>query len=142
MNNLKSFVCRKANQLVKEGYTKSDSFKEAWKIAKGNAYIEAPSKAENLVTTKEATDLTHKVYQYKELQKKMEELKSQMDTIKGALVAEMEEQNTQEMTVDIFIIHYTPVVSTKFNSKEFKKLYEDLYKQFTFESKYKRFEIV
>lgn len=142
MNNLKSFVCRKANQLVKEGYTKSDSFKEAWKIAKGNAYIEAPSKAENLVTTKEATDLTHKVYQYKELQKKMEELKSQMDTIKGALVAEMEEQNTQEMTVDIFTIHYTPVVSTKFNSKEFKKLYEDLYKQFTFESKYKRFEIV
>lgn len=135
MNNLKSFVCRKANQLVKEGYTKSDSFKEAWKIAKGNACIEAPSKAENLVTTKEATDLTHKVYQYKEL-------KSQMEAIKGTLVAEMEEQNTQEMTVDIFTIHYTPVVSTKFNSKEFKKFYEDLYKQFTFESKYKRFEIV
>lgn len=34
MANMKSIVCTKANQLVKEGYTKSAAFVRAWALAK------------------------------------------------------------------------------------------------------------
>lgn len=138
----KSNVCRMANQFVKEGYTKSDAFIKAWAIEKGQAAVQVSSSKKEVVELESLTELAQKVYQYKELQKKVEELKSQMEGIKGILVAEMEEQHTQEMNIDIFKIHYTPVISKKFNSKEFKKLHEEMYNQFTIESKYNRFEIV
>lgn len=131
-----------ANQFVKEGYTKSAAFIKAWAIEKGQAAVQVSSSENEVVELESLTELAQKVYQYKELQKKVEELKSQMEGIKGILVAEMEEQHTQEMSIDIFKIHYTPVISKKFNSKEFKKLHEDMYNQFTIESKYNRFEIV
>lgn len=131
-----------ANQFVKEGYTKSDAFIKAWAIEKGQAAVQVSSSENEVVELESLIELAQKVYQYKELQKKVEELKSQMEGIKGILVAEMEEQHTQEMNIDIFKIHYTPVISKKFNSKEFKKLHEEMYNQFTIESKYNRFEIV
>lgn len=45
------------------------------------------------------------------------------------------------MQVDIFTIRYTVYTSQRFDSKTFKKDYEDLYNQYTKETKSKRFSI-
>ena len=53
----------------------------------------------------------------------------------------MTEQNVSELQVDVFKIRWTTVVSNRFDTSAFKKVYMDLYNQFTKQSKTKRFTI-
>lgn len=43
----------------------------------------------------------------------------------------MTAQNVEKMIVDIFKIRWTSVTSNRFDTNAFKKLYADLYNQFT-----------
>ena len=55
--------------------------------------------------------------------------------------AEMEERDTEELTAGNYIIRYTSVISNRFDSTTFKRLYADLYKDFTKPVSSRRFTV-
>lgn len=67
--------------------------------------------------------------------------KAKADAIRSAIKAEMEERNTEELTAGNYIIRYTSVISNRFDSTTFKRLYADLYKDFTKPVSSRRFTV-
>lgn len=57
--------------------------------------------------------------------------KSKADAIRESIKEEMLRQGTEELTAGAYIIRYTSIISNRFDSTTFKKLYADLYKDFT-----------
>ena len=86
-------------------------------------------------------ELLKQVKTLKELKVMAEELQAEITTIEDSIKAEMAEQNVSELQVDIFKIRWTTVVSNRFDTSAFKKVYMDLYNQFTKQSETKRFTI-
>lgn len=86
-------------------------------------------------------ELLKQVKTLKELKIMAEELQAEITTIEDSIKAEMTEQNVSELQVDIFKIRWTTVVSNRFDTSAFKKVYMDLYNQFTKQSETKRFTI-
>ena len=87
-------------------------------------------------------ELTKKVRELKELKAMQDELQMEITAIEDILKAEMTAQNVDELQVDVFKIRWTPVKSNRFDSTLFKKIYSDLYNQFTKVIETKRFSIV
>ena len=67
--------------------------------------------------------------------------KAKADAIRSAIKAEMEERDTEELTAGNYIIRYTRVISNRFDSTTFKRLYADLYKAFTKRVSTRRFTV-
>lgn len=67
--------------------------------------------------------------------------KAKADAIRSAIKAEMEERDTEELTAGNYIIRYTRVISNRFDSTTFKRLYADLYKDFTKPVSSRRFTV-
>ena len=67
--------------------------------------------------------------------------KSKADAIREAIKEEMLRQNTEELTAGAYIIRYTSVISNRFDSTTFKRLYADLYKDFTKPVNSRRFSV-
>lgn len=67
--------------------------------------------------------------------------KAKADAIRSAIKAEMEKRNTEELTAGNYIIRYTSVISNRFDSTTFKRLYADLYKDFTKPVSSRRFTV-
>lgn len=86
-------------------------------------------------------ELLKQVKTLKELKVMAEELQSEITAIEDSIKAEMTEQNVSELQVDVFKIRWTTVVSNRFDTSAFKKVYMDLYNQFTKQSETKRFTI-
>lgn len=86
-------------------------------------------------------ELLKQVTELKELKVMAEELQAEITTIEDSIKAEMTEQNVSELQVGIFKIRWTPVTSNRFDSVSFKKVYADLYNQFTKVIETKRFTI-
>ena len=68
-------------------------------------------------------------------------VKAKADAIRSAIKAEMEERDTEELTAGNYIIRYTSVISNRFDSTTFKRLYADLYKDFTKPVSSRRFTV-
>ena len=71
----------------------------------------------------------------------MEEAKAEADAIRDSLKAEMMERETEELIAGSYIIRWTSVLSNRFDTTGFKKMYGDLYKAFTQQSASRRFSI-
>ena len=71
----------------------------------------------------------------------MEEAKAEADAIRDSLKAEMMERETEELIAGTYIIRWTSVLSNRFDTTGFKKMYGDLYKAFTKQSASRRFTI-
>ena len=69
----------------------------------------------------------------------MEEAREQAEAIRDSIKQEMLERDTEELTAGQYIIRWTPVLSNRFDSTAFKKVYGDLYKAFTKQVSSKRF---
>ena len=67
--------------------------------------------------------------------------KAKADAIREALKEEMIRLDTEELEAGAYIIRYTNVISNRFDSTTFKRLYADLYKDFTKQSMSRRFTI-
>lgn len=136
MKNIKSSVCKKANWLIKEGYTKSAAFITAWTMVKNeNGYSPKEEKGVEDMT------LTEKVRKYKELQMAIEKLEEQMNEVKEAIIKEMETEQAEEISVDIYKVRYITVISNRFNTTDFKKENKGLYERYLKESVCKRFTV-
>ena len=71
----------------------------------------------------------------------MEEAKAEADAIRDSLKAEMMERETEELIAGSYIIRWTSVLSNRFDTTGFKKMYGDLYKAFMKQSASRRFSI-
>ena len=71
----------------------------------------------------------------------MEEAKAEADAIRDSLKAEMMERETEELIAGSYIIRWTSVLSNRFDTTGFKKMYGDLYNAFTKQSVSRRFSI-
>lgn len=84
-------------------------------------------------------DLTSKVKELKELKMMVEELEAEISTIEDEIKAEMTARETNELMLDMFKVSWKEVVSNRFDSKAFKAIHAELYKQYTKPVATKRF---
>lgn len=67
--------------------------------------------------------------------------KAKADAIREALKGEMLRLGEEELTAGAYIVRYTSVISNRFDSTTFKRLYADLYKDFTKPISSRRFTV-
>lgn len=67
--------------------------------------------------------------------------KTKADAIRDTLKSEMLRLDAEELTAGAYILRYTSVVSNRFDSTTFKRLYADLYKDFTKPVSSRRFSV-
>lgn len=82
-----------------------------------------------------------KVEQLQELEELIEEAKAEAEKLKDELKAEMQKRNTEEMTVGKYIVRWTEVLSNRFDTTRFKKMFPSMYKDFVKEVSSRRFSI-
>ena len=85
------------------------------------------------------TEMIQKIEELQELEAFMEEVKAEAETIRDAIKAEMLERETEELAVGAYIVRWTSVLSNRFDTTSFKKVYGELYKSFTKQVSSKRF---
>ena len=87
-------------------------------------------------------EITGKIEELKELEELIEEAKAQAETIKDELKTLMDNKGVEELNAGRFILRYTSVLSSRFDTKRFKEKFgEDVYKAFTKEVASRRFSI-
>ena len=86
-------------------------------------------------------EIIKKVEYLQELEGFMEEIRVEADSIRDSIKIEMMEQGVEEMEAGKYIIRYTSILSNRFDTTAFKKVYGDLYKAYTKQTASKRFSI-
>ena len=71
----------------------------------------------------------------------MEEIKTEADSIRNTIKAEMEAREVEEMIAGQYIVRYTSVLSNRFDSTAFKKVMPEIYKAYTKQVSSRRFTI-
>lgn len=71
----------------------------------------------------------------------MEELKAEADTVRNSIKAEMEAREVEELIAGQYIVRFTSVLSSRFDSTAFKKVMPEIYKAYTKQVASKRFTI-
>ena len=68
--------------------------------------------------------------------------KAEAETVRNSIKAEMEAADTEELSAGGYIVRWTSVLSTRFDTKSFKEKFgEDVYKAFTKQVSSRRFSI-
>ena len=88
-----------------------------------------------------ANEITTKIEALKELEALIEEAKAEAETIRDEIKTEMLNRNTEELAAGQYIVRWTAILSNRFDTTGFKKMYGDLYKAFTKQSASRRFTI-
>ena len=86
-------------------------------------------------------EITSKIEALKDLEALIEEAKAEAETLRDEIKAEMLNRNTEEMEAGQYIIRWTSVLSQRFDTTSFKKVYGDLYKEYTKQIASRRFTI-
>ena len=69
------------------------------------------------------------------------EANAEAETLRDAIKQQMLATDTEELTAGQYIVRWTSVLSNRFDTTGFKKVYGDLYKAFTKQVSSKRFTI-
>lgn len=85
--------------------------------------------------------LENRIKKLKELEEQKKALEQEIDSQKEEIKKDLEAKGTEELKVGIFIIRFTSVLSSWFDTKRFKEQYRDLYNQFTKQTASRRFTI-
>lgn len=86
-------------------------------------------------------EIITKIEELKEMEELIAEAQAEVETIKDAIKAEMNEQHTEEIIAGTHIIRWTTVLSNRFDSTSFKKVMPDVYKAYTKQTTSRRFTI-
>ena len=103
--------------------------------------LEESKNHRELEKQKKEAELVSKIEQLQELGELIEEAKAEAEKLKDDIKVEMFKRNTQEMKVGKYIVRWTEVLSNRFDTTGFKKLFPEVYKQFTKQVASKRFTI-
>ena len=87
-------------------------------------------------------DINKTVKEIKELTRMKEEIETEIKRQQDDIKAEMVCRGVHELSTDEYKIKWTAVVSNRFDTFAFKKIYGDLYRQFTKQTESMRFSIV
>lgn len=87
------------------------------------------------------SELISKIEALNEWEALMEEAKAEAEALRDSLKAELTDRGVEELEAGQYIIRYTSVLSNRFDTTSFKKIYGDLYKAFTKQTASKRFSI-
>ena len=87
------------------------------------------------------TEITTKIEDLKELEALIEEAQAEAETLRDAIKAEMEAREVEELIAGQYIIRWTPVLSSRFDSAAFKKVLPELYQAYTKQVSSRRFTI-
>ena len=91
---------------------------------------------------KHVYELVAKIEELNELENLMEQLKAQADGLRDDIKSEMTTRGTAELNLGKYIVRWTSVLSTRFDTKRFKEVFgEELYKAYTKEVSSRRFSI-
>lgn len=85
--------------------------------------------------------LENRIKKLKELEEQQRLLEQEIDSLKEDIKKDLEVKGTEELKVGIFIIRFTSVLSSRFDTKRFKEQYGYLYNQFTKQTASRRFTI-
>ena len=88
-----------------------------------------------------ANEITTKIEALRDLEELIEEAKAEAETLRDEIKGEMMARNVEELSVGQFIVRFTSILSNRFDTTGFKKVYGDLYKAFTKQSTSRRFSI-
>ena len=88
-----------------------------------------------------ANELESRIAKMQEWEALAEEAKAEADALRDEIKAEMLDRNTEELTAGKYIVRWTSVLSSRFDSTAFKKQYSDLYKQYTKQIASRRFSV-
>ena len=86
-------------------------------------------------------EITSKIEALKELEVLIEEAKAEAEALRDEIKTEMLNRNTEEMMAGRYVVRYTTVLSNRFDTAAFKKLYGELYKAYTKQTTSRRFSI-
>lgn len=86
-------------------------------------------------------DLVMKVEKLKELEQLLEEVKTEAESVRDEIKQEMLTQDTEELEAGQYIIRWTSVLTTRFDTTAFKKVLPDVYKAYTKQITSRRFSI-
>ena len=87
------------------------------------------------------SELISKIESLNEWETLMEEARAEVESLRDSLKAELTERGVEELEAGQYIIRYTSVLSNRFDTTAFKKIYGDLYKAFTKQTASKRFSV-
>ena len=71
----------------------------------------------------------------------MEDAKAEADAIRDSIKQEMLDRDVEELIAGAYIIRWTSVLSNRFDTTGFKKVYGELYKAFTKQTSSRRFSV-
>jgi len=86
-------------------------------------------------------EMIKKIEYLRELEEYEAEIKAEAEMIRDSLKAEMSDREVEELVVGNYIVRWTSVLSNRFDTTSFKKVYGDLYKAFTKQTNSRRFSI-
>ena len=87
-------------------------------------------------------ELLKKIELLTEYEAAIEEMKAEAEKIRNDNKAEKEARETEELKIGQYIVRFTSVISSRFDTKRFKEHFgADVYKAFTKEVKSRRFSI-
>ena len=86
-------------------------------------------------------ELISKIEYLQELEGFIQEINAEADSIRDDIKSVMLEEGTEELEAGAYIVRWTSVLSNRFDTTAFKKLYGDLYKAYTKQVASKRFTI-
>ncbi len=90
------------------------------------------------MSKKEIEALVEQMNNYDELATKV---KAKADAIREAIKAEMIRLDAEELEAGAYILRYTNIISNRFDTTTFKRLYAELYKDFTKQVSSRRFTV-
>ena len=71
----------------------------------------------------------------------IEELKTEAETVRNSIKAEMDAREVEELIAGQYIVRWTSVLSNRFDSTSFKKVMPEIYKAYTKQVSSRRFTI-
>ena len=86
-------------------------------------------------------ELKNKIIALQEWEAIIEDAQKEAEALKESIKAEMLARDLEELEVGQFIIRWTPVISSRFNTVLFKKEHAEVYKRYTKEVTSRRFTI-
>ena len=86
-------------------------------------------------------ELVSKIEKLQEWEQLIEEAKAEAESLRDEIKQEMIRQDTEELEAGAYIIRWTSVLSNRFDTTGFKKVYGELYKAFTKQTASRRFSI-
>lgn len=86
-------------------------------------------------------ELSAKIEELKALEELIAEAKAEAEALTDTIKAEMLVRDTEELTAGQYIIRWTSVLSNRFDTTAFKKMFPQEYKDFTKQVTSRRFSI-